>query len=301
MRNVSAGYCVPHAKFGFVPWDSCRVRELGDVPLPEPMVNDVCVEHIEAYYKRLDAAGVRPVSMGGDHAISGPIIKALAGADAALTGGRKAALLQFDAHTDCYDHLEHWFGNRRSAAHWASYVVHEGHIDAERSVQLGIRGNASILNPEQYPESLGYRVIPMDEFEQLGVDATIEIIRNRVGNAPLYISFDLDSIDPTAAPAVSNIEAGAGDQDPAGVARARHHRCRRRLPDAHQGQPEPDHLDDRDGADVRAGGADRRQPAHPGFLTRLLSGLPRTIKSPVVVWPQWAEQIVRRDDPLPSG
>ena len=57
------------------------------------------------------------------------------------------------------------------------------------SVQIGLRGNASILNPEQYSQSLGYRVIPMDEFDELGIAATVEIIRDRVGDSPLYIYY----------------------------------------------------------------------------------------------------------------
>ena len=79
----------------------------GDVPLPEAMVNDISVRHIEAYYKRLDEAGVRPVSIGGDHSITGPILKAISGPNAKLTGGKKVALVHFDAHTDAYDHIPH--------------------------------------------------------------------------------------------------------------------------------------------------------------------------------------------------
>jgi len=79
IRHVSGWYRRAHLKFGFSPWDACRIHDLGDVPLPQAMVNDICVEHIEAYYKRLDEAGVRPVSVGGDHSITGPIVKAIAG------------------------------------------------------------------------------------------------------------------------------------------------------------------------------------------------------------------------------
>jgi guanidinopropionase len=74
MRHVSGFYRRAHNGFGIVPWDACRINDLGDVPLPEAMVNDVCVRHIEAFYKRLDRAGTFPVSIGGDHAITGPIL-----------------------------------------------------------------------------------------------------------------------------------------------------------------------------------------------------------------------------------
>lgn len=208
VRHVSGWYRRAHLKFGFVPWDECRILDLGDVPLPEAMVNDVCVKHIETYYKGLDIAGVRPVSMGGDHGITGPIIKAIAGPQANISGGRKAALLHFDAHTDSYDQLGHWLGSRRSAAHWASYTVAEGHIDPSKSVQIGIRGNAYTLDWRESSHRIGYRVISMDEFEELGIETTIETIRQRVGDSPLYITLDLDALDPSAAPAVSNMEPG---------------------------------------------------------------------------------------------
>ncbi len=206
MRHVSGFYQRAHNGFGIIPWEICRINDLGDVPLPEAMVNDVCVEHIEAYYKRLDEAGVYPVSIGGDHAITGPILKAIAGEDARLTGGRQAALVHFDAHTDAYEQMPHWLGSRRSAAHWAAYLVRECHVDASRSVQIGIRGNTKTLDYRAASDDLGYRVVHMKEYRELGVERTIELIRERVGDAPVYITFDMDAFDPTVAPAAANIQ-----------------------------------------------------------------------------------------------
>ena len=210
IRNISGQFRRAHGTFGFSPWEECRINDLGDVLLPQAMVNDVSVRDIEAYYKTLDAAGVRPVSVGGDHSITGPIVKAIAGADARLSGGQKAALLQFDAHTDTYDHLPHWLGSVRSAAHWASYIATEGHIDTSKSVQLGIRGHTYTLDWKRSSERLGYRVITFDEFQELGIAKTVEIVRERVGDAPLYITFDLDVLDPTVAPAVAAIVPDTG-------------------------------------------------------------------------------------------
>ena len=172
------------------------------------LFRSICVQHIEAYYKRLDRANVRPVSMGGDHSITGPIIKAIAGKGSRIAGGRKAALVHFDAHTDAYDHIPHWLGSVRSAAHWASYIVTEDHIDPSKSVQIGIRGNAFSLDWRNSSTRLGYRVIPADEFFELGVKKVIEVVRERVGDAPVYVTFDLDALDAVVAPAVSNMEPG---------------------------------------------------------------------------------------------
>jgi guanidinopropionase len=215
VRHVSGWYRRAHTKFGFIPWEVCRINDLGDVPLPQSMVNDICVQHIEAYYKRLDRADVRPVSMGGDHSITGPIVKAIAGHDARLSRGRKAALVHFDAHTDAYDHIPHWLGSVRSAAHWASYIVTENHIDASRSVQIGIRGNTFSLDWRDSSTRLGYRVIPAEELFEIGVTQVTRIVRERVGDSPIYITFDLDVLDAVMAPAVSNMEPGYRGLTPA--------------------------------------------------------------------------------------
>lgn len=206
IRNVSGWYRRAHQKYGIVPWDICRVHDLGDVPLPEAMNNDVSMEHIEAYYKTIDAAGCRPVSVGGDHSITGPILKAISGKHAKTTQGQKCALLHFDAHRDDYQHLPHWLGSRRSAAHWAHYTVTEDHVDPSHSIQLGMRGNPIKPREDVTHSQLGYKLIPAEEYFELGIERTIEIIRERVGDMPLYITFDLDVLDPTEAPAVSNME-----------------------------------------------------------------------------------------------
>lgn len=208
VRNVSGWYRRGHQTFGFVPWEVCRVHDLGDVPLPQAMLNDVSMDHIEAYFKQLDRAGTRPVSIGGDHAITGPILKAIAGRQARISSGRKAALLHFDAHRDDYQHIPHWLGSVRSAAHWAAYTVVEEHVDPEKSVQLGMRGNPIKPRADISESKLGYRLIPADEFYRIGIEETVELIRRRVGDAPLYLTFDLDVLDPTEAPAVANLEPG---------------------------------------------------------------------------------------------
>jgi len=208
VRNVSALYRRSHGRFGIDPWKLCRVADAGDVPLPEAMVNDVSVRHIEAFVKRFDDAGSHPVSIGGDHSITGPILKAIAGPGRRLGRGRPAALIHFDSHTDSYHHLPHWLGSRRSAAHWASYVVQEGHVDAARSTQIGIRPNVGTPGSRRASEELGYRIIGMDEVEAIGAAGVAEIARARAGDAPVYVTFDLDALDPVDAPGVANLEPG---------------------------------------------------------------------------------------------
>lgn len=208
IRDVSANFRRAHGPFQIVPWDKCRINDLGDVPLTHALVNDICVEHIEAYYKRLDKRSVRPVSIGGDHSITGPILKAIGGANSILSKGEKIAMVHFDAHTDTMDHLPHWLGAERSAAHWGSYVALEGHVDPEKSTQIGIRGHTRTLDWKRTSDELGYRMVDIDEYRSMGAQAVIDMVRQRVGDAPVYITFDLDCLDPTVAPAVANIEPG---------------------------------------------------------------------------------------------
>jgi guanidinopropionase len=174
VRNVSGYYRRSHGVHGFSPWDAAKISDLGDVPLPEAMNNEACVRDIEAFYARLDAAGTKPVSIGGDHSITGPIIKAIAGPGRRLSGGQPCSLIHFDAHTDSYDNMPHWLGAKRSAAHWAAYTAKEGAVDPERSIQIGMRGH------------------PAADIHTGGVGG------------------DLDSLDPSVAPGVSNLEPGFG-------------------------------------------------------------------------------------------
>lgn len=212
VRNVSGFYRRAHGTHDFAPFERVRINDLGDVPLPEAMNNEACVRDIEAFYVRLDAAGTRPVSIGGDHSITGPILKALAGPGRNLSKGRPAALIHFDAHTDSYENLPHWLGARRSAAHWAAYTAREEAVDPSHSIQIGMRGHPSSSIHQgkvgSSSEELGYKVVKMSEFEDMGIEKTVELIRARVGDLPVYITFDLDSLDPSVAPGVSNLEPG---------------------------------------------------------------------------------------------
>ena len=135
-------------------------------------------------------------------------IKGIAGEGANLTNGEKAALLHFDAHTDCFTNLDHFLGARKSAAHWAGYLATQGHVDPHHSVQVGIRGNVRTLDWLEPSYKMGYEVITMDQYDEMGPDAAIDIIRRRLSDRPVYITFDLDCLDATVAPGVSNIEVG---------------------------------------------------------------------------------------------
>ena len=207
IRDVSMAYQRLHLGWQFDPWKACRIRDMGDVPILNSLVNDVAIREIEAFYTPLDAFGVRPVSFGGDHSISLAVLRAIAGPDSQYGG--PAVVVHFDAHYDTYDDFPNWYGARDSAGHWASKSVHEHHVDATRSVQIGIRGHDVWMDPGKTSRELGYRIVTKDEFDDdLGIDGTVALIRERAGDMPVYVSFDLDALDTTIAPAVSNPEPG---------------------------------------------------------------------------------------------
>ncbi|MDH3219460.1 MAG: arginase family protein [Gammaproteobacteria bacterium] len=208
VRDISALARRVHTEFQIDPWKSCRIGDMGDVPLPEANDNERCIERMTDFYRAIDSAGARPVSIGGDHAITGGIIQAIAGEGARLTGGRKAAFLHFDAHTDAFEQIPHFLGAKKSAAHWAAYLVRSGLIDASRSVQIGMRGNPRTLDWWKTSSDLGYEVVPIKRYRELGPEKTIQLINTRIGDAPLYITFDLDCMDPTVCPGVANLECG---------------------------------------------------------------------------------------------
>ncbi len=201
VRHVSAGYRRKHRRFGVTPHDLCRIADVGDVVMPEFMVSDRAVKDIETRFAEIAAAGARPVAIGGDHSITLPILRAL-GKDEPL------ALVHVDAHTDTYDRMGSWFGVVDSAAHWASRAVHEGLVDPAASIQLGMRGHLSAWGQSGVSDELGYLVIEKAACDEIGLDELIQRVRDRVGDRRVYVSFDLDSLDPSVAPGVSNLEPG---------------------------------------------------------------------------------------------
>ena len=186
VRDVSAMSRRVHSEFQVDPWQSCRIGDMGDVPLPEANDNERCIERITDFYRALDATGTRPVSIGGDHAITYPLVKAYA------RKYKKLTILQLDAHPDLYDHYE---GNCFAHACPFARIMEENL--AGRLIQIGIR----TLNPHQKEQAqrFGVEIIEMRHF---ALDLLPRI------DTPVYLSIDLDALDPAYAPGVSHHEPG---------------------------------------------------------------------------------------------
>lgn len=179
-----------------VPSAECVAADIGDVPMRSRYSLESCIEDITSFYTRIDEAGVRPLSVGGDHSITYPILKAL---------GRKqpVGLVHFDAHCDTSGEYEgskfHHGGPFRQA-------VLDGALDPARTIQIGIRGPAEFLWEFSYDS--GMTVIHVEDIAKLGVEGVIGKALEVVGDGPTYISFDVDGLDPAFAPGTGTPEAG---------------------------------------------------------------------------------------------
>ena len=206
LRHVSAVSRRMHGGFGIDPWNSVRIADVGDVPFPRANDNEHCIEQITQFYTRVDEALARPVSIGGDHSITGGIVQALGCGK--IAGGEKISFLHLDAHTDVFTKVDHFLGAKKSAAHWGAYLADDGKVDPTRSMQIGLRGHARTLDWLQPSYDYGYNVVTMKDFRRRGLNDVVAQIREVLDGRPVYITFDLDCLDPTIAPGVSNLEAG---------------------------------------------------------------------------------------------
>jgi guanidinopropionase len=206
VRNVSALQRRTHGDFKIDPWNEAKIIDAGDVPFPRANDNEDCIEQITKFYKAIDNSNTRPVSIGGDHSITGGIIQGLA--NGVLTKGEKICFLHLDAHTDVFTTVDHFLGAQKSAAHWGAYLPDQGMVDPKNSMQIGLRGHPRTLDWLQPSYDYGYNIVTMKEYRQRGAFDVIEQVKAVLDGRPVYITFDLDCLDPSVAPAVSNVEPG---------------------------------------------------------------------------------------------
>lgn len=206
LRNVSSVSRRMHSGFEIDPWTAAKIVDVGDVPFPRANDNEACIADITRFYTDIDAAGARPVSIGGDHSITGGIVQALGRGK--IAGGEPVCFLHLDAHTDVFTKVDHFLGAKKSAAHWGAYLADQGQVDPTHSMQIGLRGHARTLDWLQPSYDYGYNVVTMKDFRARGLADVAAQAREVLDGKPVYITFDLDCLDPTIAPGVSNIEPG---------------------------------------------------------------------------------------------
>ncbi|MBM3573762.1 MAG: agmatinase [Alphaproteobacteria bacterium] len=179
------------------PYELCRIADVGDVPFSA--ILDIASAHreITAFFQLLNRSGVMLLAIGGDHSISLPILRALA--------STPVALIHIDAHTDTWDSFQ---GSKFNHGAPFRRAVEEGLIDPHKTIQIGIRGAQNVSEGWDYSHASGMRVVFIEEFVGRGVMSIASEARQLVGDTPVYLTFDIDSLDPVYAPGTGTPEIG---------------------------------------------------------------------------------------------
>jgi agmatinase len=179
-------------------FDHLSVIDYGDVPVVPGYIEE-SYGRIAEGLEPIHGAGVIPIVLGGDHSIALPELRAAAAVHGPL------ALVQFDSHPDTWDA---YFGERHTHGTPFRRAVEEGLLLPERSIQVGMRGSIYDAGDWEDARELGFELVPTDTVRKLGIEETIVSIRERVGDAKAYVSFDVDFVDPAFAPGTGTPEIG---------------------------------------------------------------------------------------------
>jgi guanidinopropionase len=198
VRNQSSLMRKINQASGIAPYELCEVADLGDAWVQRPFNLESSLAEIAGFFGRVHAAGVVPLSCGGDHSISLAILRAIAASG-------PVGMVHIDAHCDTGSN---YLGSNYHHGAPFSRAVEEGLLDPKRTVQIGIRGGINDRDVWRISHESGMRVIYMHEFHEMGLRAALEQARGVVGDGPTYVSFDIDSHDPAYAPGTGTPEVG---------------------------------------------------------------------------------------------
>mgnify|MGYP006173809499 FL=1 len=182
------------------PYDLCAVADLGDAWIEKPFELEGALNEIAAFYGRVHEMGITPLSAGGDHSVTLPILRAIGARPEQPLG-----LVHFDAHCDTGDD---YLGSKFHHGAPFRRAVEEGLLDPKRCIQIGIRGSMNDIDLWSFSHDSGMRVIYIEEFFELGVQGVIDEAHRVVGSGPAYVTFDVDGLDPVYAPGTGTPEVG---------------------------------------------------------------------------------------------
>ncbi|MEX2964133.1 agmatinase [Microbulbifer sp. TYP-18] len=183
------------------PFDSFQIADLGDVPLNTFNLKE-SIRIIEDYYDQVVAHDIKPVTVGGDHTIALPILRALHKKHGTM------ALIHVDAHADINDHM---FGEKECHGTIFRRALEEGLVDGNKMVQIGLRATGYSAEDFDWSRNQGVRVVQAEECWYKSLEPLMAEVRQRIGkDTPVYLSFDIDGLDPSVAP-------GTGTPEPAGL------------------------------------------------------------------------------------
>lgn len=183
---------------GAAPFDALQVADLGDVPINTYSL-EKSVGIITDFYREVLGHGCVPLTLGGDHTIALPILRAVAERHGPV------ALIHVDAHADVNDEM---FGER--IAHGTPFrrAVEEGLLQTNKVWQIGLRGSGYAADDFDWPRRQGFTVIPAHEVWWQSLAPIMDKVRAVIGDAPCYLSFDIDGIDPAYAGGTGTPEIG---------------------------------------------------------------------------------------------
>ena len=177
------------------PYALCRIADVGDVGFTSVFDIEASHRDITDFVRLLVDKDVVPLSCGGDHSVTLPILRAVA--------SQPVGLIHIDAHTDTWDSFQ---GSKFNHGAPFRRAHEEGLIDPKRTVQIGIRGAQNLTEGWDYSDQAGMRVMFIEEVKRRGVDDIVAEARSVIGDGPVYLTFDIDSIDPAFAPGTGTPE-----------------------------------------------------------------------------------------------
>ena len=180
------------------PFDSLQVADIGDVAI-NTFNLPKCMDIITAAFDAILAENCIPLTLGGDHTLTYPILRAMAKKHGPV------GLIHIDAHADINDHM---FGE--PIAHGTPFrrAVEAGVLDAPRCVQIGLRGSGYAADDFDWPRQQGFRVVQAEECWHRSLTPLMAEVRAQMGDGPVYLSYDIDSLDPAFAPGTGTPEIG---------------------------------------------------------------------------------------------
>ena len=198
LRDMSTMIRAQNGATGVRPFEAANCADLGDVG-PNPADISDSLDRITAFYSRVAAQGIRPLTGGGDHLCSLPVLRALA-------KSKPLGMIHFDSHTDLFN--DYFGGTKYTHGTPFRRAVEEGLLDPKRVIQIGIRGTAYDMEDRDFAKAVGIRVIPIEEFHARGPEDVMAEAREIAGRLPTYISYDIDFVDPAFAPGTGTPEVG---------------------------------------------------------------------------------------------
>jgi agmatinase len=181
------------------PFEAVQVADAGDMAVNPFNINEA-IEAIQANALELSASGTKLVTLGGDHTIALPLLRA-----AAARAGEPVAMLHFDAHLDTWDT---YFGAEYTHGTPFRRAVEEGILDTEAICHVGTRGPLYGKKDLDDDHRFGFGIVTSADVYYRGVAETVAALRERIGSRPLYVSVDIDVLDPAHAPGTGTPEAG---------------------------------------------------------------------------------------------